>query len=498
MEVNFNKKEISIYNEAFRQNQKVQESCDAVVPDKKPDISKIFSVKTSVLLKSKDMTGRGASVTGEASACIIYIAEGEEKLEYLTVTRAFGINYEMNDPDPDALLQTALSISNCEVRVLNPRKLAVTFEISGELCCYTVQKLEQERTACDCGCHIHTRSEELEVNAVSAVCEKTFALTEQFAVPAGIGMPSEIICGQCAFSVGNIETVGSKVIVKGEARFGIWYNAEGCEYPLFSEYTSPFSQIIETREDRDYNCIAHIELTSIYCDIADTINSDKVFDTEVHAVVQLLCKCRHPVKYVADAYCNSMEMSIERRSAVYTSESELLKMTVEDSVSFDISDDCAEVIYINTFVNRCIVASDELCAALTAEILYRTRDGLLACVKRLINLNTENSNSNISVIATEISADTLLANGGRVDGKIAVDVFYTVKNSLSFTYIDTLTADEESKKDFASFPALSLVKAGGMSRWELAKKYHSTVETIDTYNPGHEDAGEMLLIPKCM
>ena len=59
--------------------------------------------------------------------------------------------------------------------------------------------------------------------------------------------------------------------------------------------------------------------------------------------------------------------------------------------------------------------------------------------------------------------------------------------------------DEENGFDLSQYPAVTLVRAGDETMWELAKEYHSSVEKISAANQT-EDAGSagLLLIPKCV
>ena len=136
MEICFENKKVSAFCEVYHQTKRVQESVESVVPDTNDDIGRIVSVQTEVLLKSKDVTSRGVSVSGEAAAVLLYITEGEDGVSFVRVSRAFNIDYEMTDADADIVSQVSLSIVNSEARILNPRKVSVVFEISGELSCY--------------------------------------------------------------------------------------------------------------------------------------------------------------------------------------------------------------------------------------------------------------------------------------------------------------------------------------------------------------------------
>ena len=98
-------------------------------------------MQTAVLMKSKDVTSRGVLVTGELTAALIYITESEKSVSYVRLSKSFTLEYDIGEADADALAQVALTIQNSEARVLNPRKVSVTFELVGEMSCYRQENI---------------------------------------------------------------------------------------------------------------------------------------------------------------------------------------------------------------------------------------------------------------------------------------------------------------------------------------------------------------------
>ena len=71
MEISFENKIISAYKEICRQTKRIQICAESVVPDTDEDIGRVATVQSSVLLKSKDLTGRGVLISGEAQAALL-------------------------------------------------------------------------------------------------------------------------------------------------------------------------------------------------------------------------------------------------------------------------------------------------------------------------------------------------------------------------------------------------------------------------------------------
>ena len=91
MKISFENKTLGCYKEVYHQTKAIQETCESVVPDVNDDIGKIASVQSSVYLKSKDLTGRGVLITGEAAAAVVYVTENEKSVSFVRLTKQFSI-----------------------------------------------------------------------------------------------------------------------------------------------------------------------------------------------------------------------------------------------------------------------------------------------------------------------------------------------------------------------------------------------------------------------
>ena len=93
----------------------------------------------------------------------------------------------------------------------------------------------------------------------------------------------------------------------------------------------------------------------------------------------------------------------------------------------------------------------------------------------------------------------LRPDGQYVDGHMALELSCVSVGSVEVRRVDSIELDEENGFDLSQYPAVTLVRAGDKTMWELAKAYHSSVEKISAANQT-EDAGSagLLLIPKCV
>ena len=208
--------------------------------------------------------------------------------------------------------------------------------------------------------------------------EKTFAINEQFTFPGGKPKPSQLVTQCVSFAMGETQLIGTKVIVKGTVNITLCYLSNEVNYPVRAEFSTPFSQIIDTGEEQMEHCSAVIELTSCYCDIIDTINGEKALDAEIHAVLQLVCHSRQSVSYISDVYSNLMpaEFTAQTRQLGTSSAVQQVKLAADERVN--VVEDCADVLSVFSSVSQVSVLPDKMSAAVTLDVIYRTTGGTLS------------------------------------------------------------------------------------------------------------------------
>lgn len=498
MEIKFENKVLSSYREVFHQLKRIQESAESVVPDTNDDIGRIASVRTSVLLKSKDISGRGVTVTGEADAVLLYITENESSVSFVHVTKAFSMEYEIGDMESDTTAQIHLFIANAEARVLNPRKVSVTFEIAGELSCYMPESVDVDVSLPEDICQgIHVKYESYNAVLPNAVCEKSFALNEQYSFPAGKAEPSKLVFENADFCIDETQHIGSKIIIKGSVNLDVCYLSQELNYPLRTRFTSPFSQIIDTGEESMDNCTAVVALTSAYYELIDTISGEKALDTELHAVVQIVSRSKTSIKYISDAYCNTMPAACTVKNSQLALVSDMLKEVLNKDEQISIAEDCEDVLSVFASINHASAVQGKFSASLNIDIIYKNTNGNLASARRIIAMEKSCTETNVRLLNASIADINIKPQGSSLDARISLELCYQSISQKELSRVTELELDEEKYYDLSKLPTVSLVRAEGEDMWELAKTYHSSPESIVSSNPNDSpDKSTLYLIPK--
>ena len=498
MEIKFDNKNIEIFREILHQTKQVQETAESVVPDTDEDIGKMAAVQSSVLLKSKDVTARGVLITGEAMASLMYITEAQDKVSFVKLSKSFSIEYELPDMEEELLAQIKLSVLSAEARVINPRKVSVSFEISGELSCYVAESLSVESGFSAASCPgLHAKYESTEVNVVSSVCEKTFSLSEQFSFPVGKPRPSRIISGNVDFVVNDTQLIGTKAMVKGSADISVCYISEEVNYPVRTEFSTPFSQIVDIGEEDMDSCTVLPALTGVYFDMADSIGGDKLLEVEMHAVLQLVSRSSRQLVYISDAYSNLMSTSCVRENSRINVVTDMRKLKLSADERLNIMDDCADVLSLFVSAGRIAQEQNKLKAAVNIDVVYRTNSGQLSSVRRGMEMETEWSQQSYQISGLRLTDVYLRPDGQYLDSHLSLEISCLICGNVEIDKIVSVSLHEDEPVAIEDFPAVSLVRCSGESLWELAKTYCSSVEKIKASNNIEGDlSGRMLLVPK--
>lgn len=497
MEISFKCRETSVWRECFFQTKRTQESAECVVPDTEADIEKIAAVQSAIMLKSKDFTARGVLISGEVSACVLYIREGQDGVSALRLRKDFSIEFETEEVS-DAVAEVVLRVQGTDVRVVNPRKIAALFEIEAELSCYRSGSLCTQTLAEDAAEYaLHTRTETSVLTLPNAVTEKSFAVNEQFSFPVGTPLPVKLLSEKAELLTTDCQLIGSKLILKGSAEIAVCTLAEDAEVPVLSRFSAPFSQIVDLGIDGMTACMPHVELTGAYYDLIDGINGEKLLDLELHAVVQLVCSGSFGVSCVIDAYSNRMpaELLRETVSCQCLAPEQKTVFTAQERLS--LAEDCSELLCVFPSLSRLTNEQGTLSAAVNLDLLYRNGDGALSAGRRTLAVGGELAAAAPRFLNARVLRVEAKAEGQEIDCRVEVECRCCGSVGQELTLVKGLILDEENAFADGAFPTLTLARAKGESLWSLAKRFHSSVESIHALNEDAESTDKMLLIPKC-
>lgn len=497
MEIVLESKTMTTWQEVFHQTKRIQVSLESVVPDVSDDIGRILSVQPSLLLKAKEPTAQGMSVSGEVAVAILYINELENGVSALRMTQPFCLDYELV-AGPEAAAQIQMQVTNTETHILNPRKLSVSVEISGELKVFQPSVLPVETFVPNTeGSGVQVQQAQTKTSAVNAVCEKSFVLSEQFLFPSGKPAPRELVSQSLDFRIRDQQLIGSKVLLKGELCLTVCTLSDEVNYPIQTEFSAPFSQLVDIGQDSMDGCCILVEPTAVYTDLTETMNGEKAINAEIHAVAQLVCHCDRTVSYVSDAYSVLMPCSLNTETLPLAVASQMQSVLLSADERVELPDDCDDVLAVFPSISQASLGGGKAFAAVTADVLYRTGSGTLGCIRRACAMESPCDSEGAQLMGAQLVESVFRPEGTYLNLRLTVELSIERFMEQELSRVVGLTLDDTQLYDLPSLPALTAVRVGEETLWELAKHYHATPEHIAALNDVDAPLnGRVLLIPR--
>ena len=489
MELKLNYKQLPIWQEQLLSG-RFPISMEAVVPDRMEDAASVIWSKGGLLLKGKEPTANSCTFLGEAFASVLYQTE-DGRLNMLRISKEFSWTMETGQIEADALPQILWRPTAVEAKLLNPRKIAVSMELSAQVRCFKKDTLPIEpELPAEEGSGLQLRRESSEASVLSQIREKAFSIREQMPLQEGQHAIRTIEGEQVRFPSMESEQLGARSVIKGEAELCVWgLSEEGLPSTLL--FRIPFSQLIETEEEAD-RIEVWVQPSSLYLDWHEGLNGEPGLDAEIHAVAQLRQYKRVTLCAVTDAYSTKMPSSIQTMKRTSCCGREDLSAVLETDETVVVPEDVSELLSWEAVLGPLERDREHIGQSLAVSMLLRRSDGSLDGFSRKAHLQGDPLDENAYAEESVLKSCELVFNPGKVRVKAAATLKGKTIQVEETQIVCAVELKDEQSWDCGTLPSLSLVRRGGADLWDLAKEYRSSVEAIVSCN---KEGSDLLLIP---
>jgi len=493
MELPFEGKSCDVWRESLYRTERIRVDLEGVVPDVNDDVGRIACVLSNVMLKSKEITESGLRVGGELECLLLCITENADAVQTVTLHREFETEIEA-DGGRLGDAQVSLRVLRTEAHVLNPRKLSVSAELG---CTVTGWRRDEQLLSLLpqegdesllCGL-----AGNLEMQPVTSITEKSFAVSESFPFPEDGAAVIRILGGDADVNLQEHSRIGSRLIVKGTAEIRLLCEAEGRSIPIVHHFSAPISQILDVGSENICCCTLQCEITSLYFILTDSIGGGQAVDAEIHAVLQFTGRKNEIFSCLKDVYSNQMPLHQTMDAIALPQCSEMKRTEAGASELLAVAEDCADILSILPAVSM-----DGAAPRVEFDILYRSRMGEISAVHRQVQLKAEVLPEEARILDVNLNRCDLRPEGEGVQCDLRASILWQIVGKTEEAAVASVKLEEEHPYNPAAFPAVTLVRAEGESFWELAKTYHSSVSAMEAMNGTEDREGKMLLIPRSM
>ena len=449
-----------------------EETVEVLIPDAMGDAAEILDTQGMVFLRSKESEDGLMRLRGSIEGSVLYRTE-EGELCALPFKSECRMEWTGEELKRDARLSASLGATGVEGRIINPRKILVSGELTGKCSQWCAEQTAYANGAA--AGSVETRTETQTIRLVSDVTEKTFALTEDFSLGEGAAPIEEILLYRCASQVEEAHSVAGKLILQGSTHLELLYADEEGKAHSFS-CNSGWSQLIDSAAEPSCTHI-HLMPTALY---VDSINAGTAVSLELHLTAQVICSESVEAQVLADAYSTDYEAELQTRELVFTSFADEETGKQESRSSIKPPEDMDELLLCyGEAISR---------QACGIHVLYRDADGTEKGFFASVPVEREGS-----FVLRELSA---AKNGGSIDLRLSLASDTPVSCETALRWVDGIRLDENSPLSQKNRPGLVAVRRNSGSYWDLARKYGSTVSLIEKANEEIDEKDIFLFIPR--
>lgn len=503
MEVKLQKESIGFFRKLVDTCFNHEETMELIVPDTLPDVMNIVDTDGTVLLRSKEADIGKITVSGVVRTHIIFTPEGSRGLRNLTVQIPFSASVNDNELTPSSKLFVKAELASIDTRVINSRKLIARADVMLSISAYTEDEIQISTGIAD-DTEIEVLETNAEINPIVEVKEKVFSFTDELGFSSSKPPIGSILRSSVRLAAEDLKTVGSKLIVKGNAYISVIYTSGTDGEIIPNDFTVPFSQIIELNEESD-NLAFNVGLmpTGVYIQEANEGAGTHGISVEIAAVSQLVVWKKMNIKYMSDAYSTACETNCTKAENLINSL--MSENTIRDNIRGTINtpNQVRNVVGARIFPGRVRHDENGFKVGINASALYLTDEGKImqASDRFEIPFGSEMPDGTETSAELVINEAFISPAAGGVELRIPVELKVREYSNIKIEPLDDIELDEENQKDYAGMPSVVLCRVGANdTMWSLAKRYNSTRDLIKKANAKDEVddilPNELLIIAK--
>ena len=470
-------------------------TAESIVPDAMPDVASVIDADGVITLRSKETEAGAVTLAATVNVSVTYAPETGGGMQGVAVTVPVELRMDAPGADQDCQTVARLRVRSVDAKMVNSRKLSVRAEVECEATAYQKRDLEIASGLAEESAAIHILTKTAPMAAVADVREKTFVVTDEYALPAGCAGVDRILMQRVDVHQEDVKYVSGKVVFRGRVRAGLVFACRDGQV-FAGRYETEFSQIMEVAVDAaDVTASIAMMFTGVYFDLPERQDADGKIGVELHLAAQAVCRQNREITYISDLYSNRTVLLGRGEELCMASAAQPVSMRQTVTGSAELMGGTGEVLAVCAAVGGVTTEAETVKTTVNVRAVLQQENGGFATAR--CRLTAE--------FTTDIPAGTTLQNvaadvycgvaAGALDVRVVLQMEAMAVTERTVTAIGAIQEDQEAWAAAPAAPSICLVRLEpGADMWAVAKKYHSTVEAIAAAN-GEEQSG-LLLIPK--
>ncbi|QEK13278.1 DUF3794 domain-containing protein [Crassaminicella thermophila] len=491
---------------------------EILVPDVKPDISRILSVDGNINITGKEAVADKIVVDGVVNFKILYASEaGDYPIYSMNASAGFSQKIDIPETQPNMDMDVVAEIEHIDFSVINERKISIKTVLNLTGKSIATSKMEVLRGV--------EGLEDLQILKNTVYYNDRIGnnhsetiVRENFEIDENMPEIAEIL--KCdAFAVEKEKQVtDGKVIVGGVVKVNTLYVADDDRNSLFLlKHEIPFTHFVEvTGAMKDMDSKVKLKVDEVYTDVKENIDGDrKIFEVEAMVKIDAIVNDIEEKEVVVDAYSPSKKLKIDKKKVVFnqTVGKNASNMVVKEML--DLPSNYPEIFKVfsintNPIITEVSMVEDKniIEGIIEADVLYISQDKDQSAhsfrqeipFRHFVEVDGAREGMQTEVDIHINDVDYSLINPEQIELKVNIGASCIVSKKLE---IDVLVDAEELDEmvDLSKRPSITIYYVQpGDTLWKIAKRYHTTVDdlikTNNIENPERIIPGDQIIIQK--
>lgn len=249
MELIMQSKPVSWLRCVLQEVHRQEETAEAIVPDREPDMETILDAYAVPMLRGKDVYHGGVTLTGEIRGGILYLPAGDTCPRNLDYMLPFSVKLEAPEVTEGSRVICELKVPAVDGKIINSRKALLRAGLS---CAVTAYEPDEQLlySMTDQPESLQVKQNVYDMRLPLGTGEKSFLISDSIELPTGSPPVEQLYRVICRLELTDKKLVGTRAVFRGNAVCRLLYRAE--DRPMcVQEFVLPFSQYCELPEDYD-------------------------------------------------------------------------------------------------------------------------------------------------------------------------------------------------------------------------------------------------------
>ncbi|WP_426158114.1 DUF3794 and LysM peptidoglycan-binding domain-containing protein [Lacrimispora sp. 38-1] len=494
---------------------------DFIVPDSMDDVEQIILSSGEITIDSVKNQAERVVVRGKMDFTILYRgAEGG------LCTLSGSINFEepINVPglEEKDMVQVFCELEDLNAGIINSRKLSVkaivTLQVKVETICDVDAAIEVDtKPVAGDAPNVETLRKKVDVATIALRHKDTFRIKDTISLSGNKPNIDHILWSEMILRGVTTRPMDGKMMLDGELMVFIIYQGEGENAPIqWLEESIPFSGEIEV-QDVTEDMVPIVMVRLIHKDIEAKPDSDgEMRETDVDAVLELDMKLykEENMELLNDLYSTNRDLALQTGEACFDKilTKNMSKCKIAEKITLEHADRILQICHSEGMVkiDETEVKEDGLHVegVLEVKILYMTSDDSqpIQCAVEDIPFHflIEAPGINESTICQlnpgleQLSA--VMMGGGTIEVKATISLDLLALQPVCEQIITSAVDSPMDLNNLQKLPGIvGYIVQSDDTLWKIAKKFHTTIDTIMTANGLTESTvkpGDRLILVK--